>query len=97
SRVLDFVTERVAPQAEREDESTDGLFYTGLAAVSGSDGTPWHATDHDLIRRRARELAEVDPNDGKRVQTLLYQLHVAIARHFAEAELMVSSTWDDAA
>ena len=49
-----------------------------------------------MIRQRARELAEADLNDGERVQKLLYQLHVAIARHFAEAELMVTSAWDEA-
>jgi hypothetical protein len=51
---------------------------------------------HEVIRQRARDLAEADLNDGERVQRLLYELHVAIARHFAEAELMVTSTWDEA-
>ncbi|MGZ4202756.1 MAG: hypothetical protein ACXVRH_11930 [Thermoleophilaceae bacterium] len=51
---------------------------------------------HEVIRQRARELAEADLNDGERVQKLLHQLHVAVARHFAEAELIVTSTWGDA-
>lgn len=54
------------------------------------------SVSHEVIRQRARELAEADLNDGERVQRLLYQLHLAIARHFAEAELMVTSTWDEA-
>jgi len=80
ARVLDFVREQVVPQAEREEEAADGLFY-----------------EHGLITRRAEELARVDVSDGVRVEMLLYELHGAIARHFAEAELMVSSLWEDGA
>jgi hypothetical protein len=51
--------------------------------------------EHGRITRTAEKLAGVDVNDGVRVETLLYELHAAIARHFAEAELMFNSAWDD--
>jgi hypothetical protein len=95
TRVVDFVRERVMPQAELEDDGVEDVFYTGLAAIPEPGGTAWHAPDRE-IARLAEELAQVDPADGARMRELLYELHAAIARHFGEAELMVASAFDAA-
>jgi hypothetical protein len=95
TRVVDFVRDRVMPQAKLEDDGAEDVFYTGLAAIPEPGGAAWHTPDHE-IARLAEELARVDPADGARVRELLYELHTAVARHFGEAELMVASAFDAA-
>jgi hypothetical protein len=63
--------------------------------AEGEEAVHGLSNGHGRIKRTAKKLAGVDVNDGVRVEALLYELHAAIARHFAEAELMLNSAWDD--
>jgi hypothetical protein len=95
ARIVNFVRDGVLPQSDREEEGVEALFYSGVAAVAGDDGTLQRRRDHDAIVERIDELAHVDPRDGARVQELLYRLYGTTAGHLGEAELMVASAPDE--
>jgi len=87
-RVVELVRDRVLPQSDREEASLQALLGDDLAAFAGTRGTSGGVA-HDAILAPVDELARADPQDGARVQELLYRLHAAIVGHFGEAELIL--------
>ena len=89
SQVVALVRDRVLPQADREDAGLDALLDDGGDVSFGA--VPGGLADHDAILARVDELAGASPTDVIRVQDLLYGLHSALAGHFSEAEVILSS------
>lgn len=90
ARMVELVRDRVLPQSDREEAGLQALLGDGPAAFARTRETSgW--VDHDAILAPVDELARADPRDGARVQELLYRLHAAVARHFGEAELILST------
>ena len=86
--VVELVRERVLPQSDRDCAGREALFDDG-------SGAALRAADHDAILASLEGLERVNPASAARVQKLLYRLHAAIAGHFSEAELMLTSTGED--
>jgi hypothetical protein len=90
ARVVELVRDRVLPQSDREEAGLEALLddgHTGFGdAPQASD-----VAGHDAILALADELTRANPEDGGRVQELLYRVHAAIAGHFGEAELIHAS------
>lgn len=95
ARVVNFVRRSVFPRSDREEEAVEALFYSGVAAVAGDDGTPRRRRDHDAIAERIDDLARGDPRDGGRMLELLYRLYETIAGRFGDAEPMVAWAPDE--
>ena len=89
SQVVTLVRDRVLPQSDREDAGLDALLDDGSELSSGAlmAGLDYH----DAILARVDELAGASPADVIHVQELLYGLHSALAGHFSEAEVILSS------
>jgi hypothetical protein len=90
ARVAGLVRDRVLPQSDREDAGLEALLddrLTALARTPGASG----AADRGAILAPVDELTRADPQDGARVQELLYRIHAAVAGHFGQAELMRAS------
>lgn len=86
--VVQLVRERVLPQSDRDCAGREALFDDGSDAALRS-------ADHDAILAPLEQLERVNPANAVRVQKLLYRVHAAIAGHFSEAELLLSSTGED--
>ena len=82
-RILEFIRSELIPHAEAEEQTV----YREVGKVLAH---PWSTGpmiyDHMLIRRRAAELAEMDPRDGPALQEQLYALHTLIDAHFEKEE-----------
>lgn len=83
--VVELVRVRVLPQSDRDCAGRDALLDDGSGALLRS-------ADHDAILAAVEALERVNPASAARVQKLLYRVHAAIAGHFSEAEVMLTST-----
>jgi hypothetical protein len=89
AQVVELVRNRVLPQSDREEACLETLLGDELTALAHARRVP-ETTDHDAILAPVAELTHADPQDGARIQTLLYRIHAAIAGHFGEAELILA-------
>jgi hemerythrin-like domain-containing protein len=82
-RALAFVHDELTPHAEAEEAT----IYREVGRILGH---PWATApmvyDHMLIRRRAIELEQADPDDCALLQRHLYGLHALVCSHFEKEE-----------
>jgi iron-sulfur cluster repair protein YtfE (RIC family) len=84
ARIVDFLRGTLAPHAKEEEW---GL-YPEIARLLGNPrATATMARDHEAIRERTAELEIADPEDGPRLQELLYGLHALISVHLWKEEV----------
>ncbi len=84
ARILDFLQGTLLPHAEEEERA----LYPVIASLLGHpQSTAPMARDHEAIRDRVAALEIADPQDGARLQELLYGLHALISVHFWKEEV----------
>jgi hypothetical protein len=97
AHVVELVRDRVLPQSDRDRAGREALLDDGggMVSVAAVTDVMVGSADHDAILEPLDELARANPSDARRVQSLLYRVHAAIAGHFSEAELMLASMGED--
>jgi hypothetical protein len=95
--VVELVRDRVLPQSDRDWAGREALLDDGggMVSVAAVTDVLLGSADHDAILAPLDDLAQANPSDAARVQSLLYRVHAAIAGHFSKAELMLASMGDD--
>ena len=93
ARVVALVRDRVLPQSKREGAGLDALLDDGRGSFDSAASAG--VTGHDAILAPIDELASANPQDGARVQELLYRVHAAVAGRFSEAEVMLAAVGDE--
>jgi iron-sulfur cluster repair protein YtfE (RIC family) len=84
ARIVEFLHTTLEPHAREEEE---GLYPFVAQCLGDERATATMVRDHEAIRERVDALEFTDPQDGPRLQELLYGLYALVSVHLWKEEI----------